>query len=48
MTKVVIPAWMPESSHRDVKLCLALRLNNASVASASYHPWHWIPASMPV
>ena len=46
--KIVIPAWMPESSHRDVKLCLAPRLNNAAVVSASYHPWHWILASMPV
>jgi hypothetical protein len=29
-----------ESSHRDVKLCLVPRLNNASVVSLRYHPWH--------
>ncbi|MFZ4700230.1 MAG: hypothetical protein ACOYMG_09260 [Candidatus Methylumidiphilus sp.] len=40
----VIPAWMPESSHRDVNL----RMTQALVQAACYHPWHWIPASLPV
>jgi hypothetical protein len=42
----VIPAWMPESSHMDVNLWAALRLNPVTVVSENYHPWHWIPASM--
>jgi hypothetical protein len=48
VTNNVIPAWMPESSHRDVKLYLAPRQNNAVAVSENYHPWLWIPASMPV
>ena len=30
-----------ESSHRDVKLCLAPRLDNATAVSESYPPWHY-------
>ena len=40
----VVPAGMPESRHREVKL----RITQVSLESPSYRPWHWILASLPV
>jgi len=40
----VIPAWMPESSHREVNL----RVGTQTLGQpARYRPWLWIRASMP-
>jgi hypothetical protein len=46
--KFVIPAWMPESSHRDVEAMSGTAPCNAAAVSESYHSWHWIPAFLPV
>ena len=43
----VIPAWMPESSHKDVNLRNDLSPIRSFVVAANCHPGRWIPASMP-
>jgi len=35
-------------NQRDVKFYRVSYLNQGTTASLYYHPWHWIPASMPV
>ncbi|NOT84408.1 MAG: hypothetical protein HOP02_06395 [Methylococcaceae bacterium] len=43
----VIPAGMTESSHMDVNLWCSTEHKSSAYVPQYYHPWLWIPASLP-
>ncbi|NOT85762.1 MAG: hypothetical protein HOP02_13510 [Methylococcaceae bacterium] len=47
VSKPVIPAGMPESSHMDVNLWFSTEHKSILYVLPHYHPWLWIPASLP-